>query len=101
MVSEKKLKNIIAEIVDIDMGIYPKSISGSGEYDYEKRDEFKNGWNACVIEYFEKIIKVTGDQAENRCEYHRKYEDLFGAIEKYLKNPRKYKKNLKLIMQGY
>lgn len=35
-----------------DMGIYPAAVKCyNDERDYEQRDGFKNGWNACVIEY--------------------------------------------------
>lgn len=43
---------------DLDMGIYPAAVRGWGEQDYEQRDGFKNGWNACITEYGHKTFSI-------------------------------------------
>ncbi len=53
-----KLEAVI-EAVDSNMGIYPQAMSGyNDERDYKERDGFKNGWNACVIEYGKQFRKA-------------------------------------------
>lgn len=52
------LKKVIEELVmDVDIGIYPKSISG-GKNPYKERNDYQNGWNNASIEYYNELIKV-------------------------------------------
>lgn len=55
--------------IDSNMGLYPAALKGhSEEKDYEQRDGFKNGWNACVCEYGRKLnhaIEVSTESANN------------------------------------
>ena len=51
---------LIAEIraIDTNMGVYPAAIQGQGAECYKQRDGFKNGWNACVMEYGVKVSEA-------------------------------------------
>ena len=51
------LKKTINDIIDIDQGIYPKSVEGS-KNDYEKRTPYMDGWNEAVIENMKMVCKV-------------------------------------------
>jgi len=52
------LRKVIEELImDVDIGIYPKSVSG-GSDPYEKRDDYKNAWNNAAIEYYNELVKV-------------------------------------------
>ncbi len=69
------------EAVSGDMGIYPRAVHGLGaERDYEQRDGYKNGWNACVIEYGAAIRAVVHQAGQPWTEPER----LFAAVGKYL-----------------
>ncbi len=50
--------------VDSDIGIYPRAIQGQGEECYEQRDGYKNGWNACLMEYGQAFDKVIEDASK-------------------------------------
>lgn len=52
------LKKTINDILDIDQGIYPKSIQGSKNNDYEKRSPYMDGWNDALIEHMKMVCKV-------------------------------------------
>jgi len=68
------------EAVSSDMGIYPQAMKGFGdERDYEQRDGYKNGWNACVMEYGQKISEVLRKAGEPWSEPER----LFAASGEY------------------
>jgi len=54
----KILKKVIDELIDIDQGIYPKSIEGSNYTDYKKRTLYMEGWNAALIEHMEMVCKI-------------------------------------------
>jgi hypothetical protein len=50
--------------IQVNMGIYPAAVQGCGEHDYEQRDGYKNGWNACIMEYGVKLDKAIFDASE-------------------------------------
>jgi len=65
---EEKLKIAIVKILDIDLGIYPKSITGG----YNHRTPYMNGWNAASIKHIEgveKAIKEAGIQISEGNEF--------------------------------
>ncbi len=75
---EKLVQELLA--VSSDMGIYPAAVKGLGdERDYEQRDGYKNGWNACVMEYGQKISDVLRKAGEPWSEPER----LFAASGEY------------------
>jgi hypothetical protein len=52
------LKKLIEELImEVDVGIYPKSVIG-GKSPYEKRNDYQNGWNNSAIEYYNELVKV-------------------------------------------
>jgi hypothetical protein len=51
------LKAVLIEILDDDIGVYPKAFTGK----YEKRTEYMEGWNAAVIEQCKHIIQIFDD----------------------------------------
>ena len=53
------LKHIINALMDIDIGIYPKSIVGKDGY--KKRTDYMEGWNAAVIKQSDEITGVLED----------------------------------------
>lgn len=64
------------EFISDNMGIYPAAMKGCGEeHDYEQRDGYKNGWNACVMEYGSKISAAVYSAQEKWSEE----EHLFAA----------------------
>lgn len=53
----KILKQTLNDIIDIEQGIYPKSIQGS-KNDYKKRTPYMKGWNDALIENMKMICEV-------------------------------------------
>lgn len=56
------LQRFLKELEEIEnhWGMYPAAVSGyNDERDYEQRDGYKNGWNACVMEYGTAIAEAT------------------------------------------
>jgi len=51
---ESLYREAINRIIDIDLGVYPKSWEGI----YNERNDYQNGWNDCLIEYFDEISKI-------------------------------------------
>lgn len=50
-------KNMICELLDIDIGVYPEKVIGDNNL-YKKRTRFMEGWNAALKEYALKEIKI-------------------------------------------
>lgn len=52
-------KRLLMEIrnVPYEIGVYPQAVLG-GDYPYEKRTDFMQGWNACVCNYGHEISKA-------------------------------------------
>lgn len=48
---------MIYELLDIDVGIYPKEVVG-GNHPYKRRTKFMEGWNAAIKEYALEEIKI-------------------------------------------
>lgn len=72
--TRKSTDQILYELqnLDIDFGIYPKAVKGYGdERDYEQRDGFKNGWNACIMEYGKKFCEIAYSGGSPWCEYEK------------------------------
>lgn len=47
------------ESVSGQIGVYPQAVSGMGEeHDYKERDGYKNGWNACHMNYLREVNKA-------------------------------------------
>jgi hypothetical protein len=63
-----------------NMGVYPAAVKGrSAETSYEQRDGFKNGWNACIMEYGAKLDYAI----DNACTELSSAERLFLADGDY------------------
>lgn len=58
----KLLKVVICELVELDIGVYPKAIkSGNPKIDYSERDDFKNGHNHAVMEHCKEMFELLED----------------------------------------
>ena len=54
-----KILKKIESVLDTT-GIYPASVVG-GDKPYKKRDDYKNGWNACAMEMTDQISKALAE----------------------------------------
>jgi len=82
MSTPKTIDQILLELRSIsdNMGVYPASMRGFGEEtDYEQRDGYKNGWNACYSDFFERVDKIL-DSAGKEWDSNSR---LFAADEEY------------------
>ena len=50
-------KNMINELLNIDIGVYPEKIIG-GDNPYKRRTKFMEGWNAVIKKYALEEIKI-------------------------------------------
>jgi hypothetical protein len=65
--SSKTLEQTLFELNSIPehIGVYPAAVKAQNEeQSYEQRDGFKNGWNACIMEYGAKIDYVLDEAGE-------------------------------------
>lgn len=53
----KLLEVLVGQLMDLDVGIHPKSISGV----YEKRTEYMEGWNAACIASSKEMCELFND----------------------------------------
>ena len=54
MTLEETLKQVLVDIIDIDLGIYPRSIPGV----YEERSDYQNGWNDCLVDHMNAVSEA-------------------------------------------
>jgi hypothetical protein len=74
-----QLLKSINDVAD-DLGIYPQAVKGLGEEkDYTQRDGFKNGWNACVMQ-FKTAVKKSLDLYSQPW---AKSEQFFASLDGY------------------
>lgn len=55
------LKKALQEIMDIDIGVYPKAVHGTEKNDYLERTPYMNGWNEATVAFVHEIIQVLED----------------------------------------
>ncbi len=56
-----KHEEALKRILDIDLGIYPKSIHDPKGGGYEERTPYMEGWNAAVMECTKELIVIFKD----------------------------------------
>ena len=67
LLENKRLREALQQVmeVDNDMGIYPAAVQGyNDERDYTQRDGYMNGWNACAMEFTQKVYAIAYDALE-------------------------------------
>lgn len=74
----KDYKNMICELLDIDIGVYPKQIIGGGNHSYKRRTKFMDGWNAAIKEYALEELRI-----------FKKYKNIKSSALKTIKEFRK------------
>lgn len=57
MTETEILKQAIVNIIDIEIGVYPKAFQGK----YEERNDYQNGWNACYMRHLEEVTRILGE----------------------------------------
>ncbi len=54
-----KYEKALRRVLDIDLGVYPKSVHGGTEdVNYNERSPYKDGWNDAVIEHAKELILI-------------------------------------------
>lgn len=53
----KDYENMISELLNIDIGVYPEKIVG-GDHSYKRRTKFMDGWNAAIKEYALEELRI-------------------------------------------
>lgn len=61
-IENERLRNRWWMNVITEVGVYPASVSGGGEFSYENRTDFMEGWNACVTQYGLELTKALREE---------------------------------------